>query len=611
MTRRLSDLVLDRRRLLAAGGLAASAAALPRGARGHSSFTYTSLRQRITDDHQVADGYRGDVLIGWGDALDGSGPATDLGKLTPQQQAARFGANNDFLAFLPLPRGGDSSDHGLLWANHEFPSPQLMFPAGPRTADQVRVMQASLGGSVVEVRRGSDGWGVVPGSRYARRIDANSRVRFSGPAAGAGILRLQGGEAPCGTLANCAGGKTPWGTILTAEENLQGYFGKGPKDLEPAPAPGEVDIRFDDDWTRGWYGWEDHDPRFDLSQTQDEPWRYGWIVEVDPYDPTSVPVKRTALGRMKHEGATSTVTTDADGQERVVLYLGDDQNDGFLYRFVSAPTTDPTDPALNRDLLDRGVLSVARFTAERLEWVPLVAGEGELASNDTFRTQEDVALRTREAARSVGATPMDRPEDVEATPSGDRVFVALMNHTSRHTPNPANPRTKNLHGHVLELTPPGGDHSADAYAWEVFLLGGDPWLPGSGASAHPSSEVWLSCPDNLAFDPRGRLWISSDQGSAQLRNGIPDGVFTADTDGEGRRLLKQFYACPIGAELCGPEFTPDGSTLFVAVQHPGEVKGSTFDDPVTRWPDMRTDRPPRSSVVALTYADDRRAVLGD
>lgn len=605
---------LSRRGVLsgAAGlaGLAAAPALARQAGSDISTLTFDDVDQTITATDRVAKGYRRQVLIRWGDKVLADAPVFDPAHQTPEAQAAQFGHNNDFLAFLPLPRGAQESGHGLLWANHEATSSHLMFPSAElaaRTERHARVEMAAHGGSIVEVKRAEDGtWSVLPGGAYARRITPETPMTISGPAAGHERLKTSAdptGRHVIGTLNNCAGGKTPWGTVLIAEENVNFYFrGTGPAEGSPEHAN---HARMGIPAQRGydWHRWFD---RFDVGKEPREANRFGWMVEVDPHDPSSRPVKRTALGRFKHEGATSIVNKDG----RVVLYCGDDQEFEYLYRFVSRDKVDPDDPAANRNLLDHGTLYVARFTEKSVRWLPLVFGEGPLTESNGFRSQADVLIETRRAADLMGATPMDRPEDVEPNPVNGRVYVNLTNNKSRTADklNPANPRGPNYFGQVLELVPPGGpgksaDHAADSFGWDFLLLAGNPADAASGAVYHPQSKVWFSSPDNCAIDRRGRLWIATDSGSAQAELGIPDGLYACDVDGKGRALVKFFYAVPAGAEMCGPEFTPDGTTLFVAVQHPGDTQGASFETPGTRWPDFKPGIPPRPSVVAITRAN--------
>jgi secreted PhoX family phosphatase len=585
--------------LVAAGGPLAGRMAW--AAADPSTLRFTQPEQVLGKDDRVAPGYTAAVLVRWGDPVLAGAPPFRPGAARPGDQAMQFGYNNDFLGFLPLPRGSDSPTHGLLWVNHEYTDPQLMFPGYAKrrqTAAQTGVEIAAHGASVLEVRRREGKWTVVRDSEYARRITAGTQMRLSGPAAGHEKLKTgedSSGREVFGMLNNCAGGKTPWGTVLTAEENFHQYFRGDEKrygiDADPT------------------FPWWKTAPRFDGKREPNEPNRFGWIVEVDPFDPMSVPVKRTALGRMRHEGAL--VVLNRDG--RVVVYSGDDQAFEYLYRFVSRERYDPKKP--NPDLLDEGTLSVARFTEDKVRWLPLVHGEGPLTAANGFSSQGDVVLEARRAADLVGATPMDRPEEVEFNPINGRAYVMLTQNKDREEANAANPRAPNAHGHVLELIAPGGpgdkaDHAAPEYAWEFVLIAGNPKEPGSGTRYHPGTEVWMSSPDNCAFDPRGRLWIATDQGwEGQARTGIPDGVFALDVDGPGRALVKLFYSVPRGAEVCGPEFTPDGKTLFVSVQHPGEEGDSTFDDPSTRWPDFSAGVPPRPSVVAITKDDG--GLIGD
>ena len=579
---------------------------------------------------------------------------------TADAQARQFGYNCDYLAYFPLPRGSDGSEHGLLHVNHEYTSPELMFAGWARleageaarqaaawaarqaaleagqdeaavekaaqaaaedadvadaiskssranhTPEQTRVEMMAHNGSVIEVRKENGAWTVVPDSQYARRITLDTEMRVAGPAAGHERMRTNAdpsGTKVLGTINNCAGGKTPWGTVLMAEENFHGYFGG---ELAADSAEKQNYERYG--VPEGRYPWWRTQDRFDIGKEPNEPNRYGWMVEYDPYDPNSVPVKRTALGRAKHEGATSFVNKDG----RVVLYSGDDERFEYLYRFVTRGTFDPSNPGAARDLLDDGTLSVARFDENKVTWLPLVHGEGPLTAENGFNSQADVVIEARRAADLLGATPLDRPEDVEPNPVNGRVYVMLTNNTRRKAEqiDAVNPRAENAHGQVVELIPPGGtgpdaDHTADQFDWDFLLIAGDPKKEGSGAEYHPATEAWISSPDNCAFDNQGRIWISTDQGGAQAGNDIPDGMYACDIEGDGRALIKFFYACPAGAEMCGPEFTPDGRTLFVAVQHPAEMDDfvSTFESPATRWPDFREGVPPRPSLVAITKDD--------
>ena len=421
-------------------------------------------------------------------------------------------------------------------------------------------------------------------------------MEISGPAAGHDLLKTMAdptGRRVLGMINNCAGGSTPWGTWLTCEENFDVYFGG---DASKLPHP-ELQKRYGVGRATA-YGWYRHVDRFDLAKEPNEPNRFGWVVEIDPFDPSAPPVKRTALGRFKHEGCTHAVAKDG----RVVLYSGDDERFDYVYRFVTARPWNPNDRAANRNLLDEGTLSVARFDADgKVHWLPLVQGQGPLTAENGFATQGDVVVKARMAADLLKATPMDRPEDIETNPVNGRVYVVLTNNTNRKPDqvDAANPRAGNAHGHIIEIAPKDGDHASDEGSWSIFLLAGKPGQD-AGARYHraTSGEGWLSCPDNIAFDGTGRMWIVTD--GAPTAAGIADGVYAADTAGFGRALTRCFYQAPTGAEVCGPIFSPDDSTLFLAIQHPGEDTGSTFETPSTRWPDFKDGMPPRPAVIAIT-----------
>lgn len=523
---------------------------------------------------------------------------------SPNDQQQQFGYNNDFLAFLPFERGSNNSRHGFLVVNHEYTNPELMFSGityedktETRTEEHIQIEAAAHGHTVVEIKQGDDDqWQVIKESPFNRRYTLNTKMTISGPAAGSDRLKTDkdlSGTEVFGTLSNCSGGVTPWGTVLSGEENFHFYF-QGELD-EPREAQnhqrygvsGEMD-----------YSFFETDSRFRLNESPQEPNRFGWVVEIDPYDKEWVPVKRTALGRFKHEGAATALNHDG----RVVVYSGDDERFEYLYKFVSQEKYNPDDVAANRDLLDSGTLYVAKFSEDKVNWLPLTYGEGPLTPSNGFNSQADVLIETRRAADLLEATPMDRPEDVEANPVTHNVFVVLTNNDQRQPDqvDKPNPRANNVHGHIIELDIPKvsgkPDYAATEHKWSIFIKAGhlesdDAWYQ------EQTPATWMSCPDNCAFDNQGRLWISTD--GANKSAGIVDGAYMIEVEGPNRALTKQFFHVPIGAELCGPCFTPDNSTLFVAIQHPGEQ--STFDKPSTRWPNPpNSELPPQPSVVAIT-----------
>jgi secreted PhoX family phosphatase len=604
---------------------AGMSAGIRRGeAAGPSSLGFKEIAHDLDPNMDVAEGYDAQVLVAWGDPILKRALAFDHRIQTAAAQVTQFGYNCDFIAFMPLPRGSGRSDHGLLCVNNEYTNWELMVPGLKRKSEvwtkttrrQTAVEMAAHGHSVVEVGRKDDGrWTFVAGGERNRRITATTRMTISGPAAGHDRLKTKAdpsGRNIIGTMNNCAGGTTPWGTVLIAEENFHYYFAGDPA-KSPAYAREKANYRRYGIRGHAYYGWHKFHERFNIEVEPNEPNRFGWMVEFDPYDPVSVPVKRTALGRMKHEGADMVVAPDG----RLVAYLGDDQRFEFIYKYVSNGRVDAANPAANARLLDEGTLYAARFSPDgTLEWRPLVFGHGPLTPANGFHSQADVLIETRRAADLMGATPMDRPEEVEVNRATGRVYASLTKNTKRGGKKPAdaaNPRARNRHGHIIEIMPPGAgdatDHTATKARWEIFLLAGDPQGEGVGAKYHPavSREGWLANPDNFGFDKKGRMWIGSDQGPDQPKNGIADGVYATDTQGPGRALTKCFFTAPLGAELCSPTFTPDNRTLFVSVQHPAE--GSGFDAPLTRWPDFKDGAPPRPAVVAITKKDG--GVIGD
>ena len=618
-TQTIGDIIearLSRRTFLA--GLGASAAATSLGCAGTSTgdaseaamsaksgFDFTEITRGIDGNHHVPDGYVADLVLRWGDALFPDSPAFDPRNQTAAAQERQFGYNNDFIGFHPLNPRGARLERGLLCVNHEYTTTRLMFPGltdgRSLTKGECEVELAAHGGTIVEIERDDNGvWKPVLDSKYNRRITAGSTpMAITGPASGSDRLKTKDdptGTRVIGTMNNCAGGITPWGTYLMAEENFNGNFlGDLAEDNPEANNHARYGV------PGGWYQWGRHFDRFDVSKTPNEPNRYGWVTEVDILDPTSTPKKRTAMGRFKHEGAESVIAPDG----RVVVYMGDDQRFDYVYKFVTARAFNPGDRAANLDLLDEGTLYVGKFDAEGgLDWLPLIFGEGPLTPENGFGSQADVLIETRRAADLLGATPMDRPEDVEADPSTGRVFLMLTNNTKRTEDqiDAANPRANNAFGHIIEITEPGGDYTSTRSQWEILVRCGDPADPATGSTWNPatSENGWFGSPDNCAVDPSGRLWVATDGNQS---TGANDGLWALSTDGAERGTGRAFFRAPVGAEVCGPRFAPDGKSLFLAVQHPGDGKGASFENPTTRWPDFADKAPPRPSVIAIRKED--------
>ena len=574
-----------------------------------ASFDFKEIEAGVDHTHHVAEGYDAQVLLRWGDPLFPDAPAFDPMNQSAEKQARQFGYNTDFVGYIPIE---GSSDHGLLVVNHEYTNEELMFPGlgvqdakdvnfSKMTKDLVDIEMAAHGGAIVEIRRQNGQWQVVKDSKYTRRITAETPMDITGPAAGHARMKTSAdtdGRKVRGMVNNCAGGVTPWGTWLSCEENFNGYFwGKIAEDHAEAKNYKRYGIGTPA------YAWGKFHDRFDLAKEPNEANRFGWVVEIDPFDPNFVPKKRTALGRTKHEGAAG--ITNGDG--RYVIYLGDDERFDYVYKFVTAGKVDPQNRAANFGLLDEGVLYVAKYNPDGTgAWLPMVHGQGALTEANGFRSQADVLIETRRAADLLGATKMDRPEDIEANPATNRVYVMLTNNTRRKEDqvDAANPRANNAFGHIVEMMPEGGNHAATAFTWEVLVKCGDPSVAAVGAtfSSETTKNGWFGMPDNCAIDSQGRLWISTDGNNAKA-TGRADGLWALETEGELRGTSRHFFRVPLGAEMCGPCFTPNDETLFLAVQHPGEAEEgapASFENPATRWPDFKDGVPPRPSVLVVT-----------
>ncbi|HEV3495194.1 MAG TPA: PhoX family phosphatase [Actinomycetes bacterium] len=550
------------------------------------------------DDVVLAEGYSDRVMIAWGDPIRPGAPEFDFDAQTPERQARQFGYNNDYLAFFPLPWWSANSFIGLLWSNHEYTNPELMFrnyDEDNPTRDQVDIQIQAHGGSIVLIQRAKRGgpFRYRALSRYNRRITATTPMRLDGPAAGDPLMRTSedpSGRRVRGMLNNCAGGVTPWGTVLTAEENFHQYFANLDAVTDPK--------------VRAWherYGlpegaserkWERYHDRFDLAKEPHEPFRFGWVVEIDPYDPDFTPRKHTALGRTKHECGTTTLTKS----NRVAVYTGDDERFEYFFKFVSKGRYRWWDRKHNLGLLDKGTLHVAKLRDDGTgQWIPLVHGQGPLTAANGFASQAEVLINTRGAGDAVGATEMDRPEDIQRNPVNGRVYVNLTNNTERMTPNPGNPRTPNPYGHVLEIREDGDDADSTSFTWRIFLLCGDPAKPDTYFAGYPKELVSpIGSPDNMTFDNEGNIWLATD--GEQPVGDTNNGLFACPTRGRERGHVQLFATVPVGAETCGPLLTRDNRSLFIAVQHPGE--GGTVEEPTSHWPGGG-DSLPRPAVTSI------------
>ncbi|SNT44095.1 hypothetical protein SAMN05216276_104345 [Streptosporangium subroseum] len=597
------------------------------GGHGHGDegkIRFAAVPPNTDDKLTVPVGYASAAVVRWGDPVLPGAPAFDFEHQTAAAQAAQFGYNCDYVTLFPM-----GEQRGLLWVNHEYTDENLMFRGytggDTATPEQIKIAMAAHGGSVVEIERvGQSGqWKLVTRGRrrYNRRVTVHTPMRFTGPAAGSALLRTAAdpaGVKPLGMLNNCAGGTTPWGTVLSGEENFNQYFvnGNGVPEAQK-PYLTRYGVSATTGIPSGNRRFDRVEERFDLAKHPNEINRTGWIVEIDPFDPDSVPIKRTALGRLAHEGATTSLAEDG----RVVAYMGDDSRFEYVYKFVSKNRYIRGFDRHNRSLLDEGTLYVAQFTGDSPAteidgtgklpsdklfdgsgtWIPLVSGN---VSHVPGMTAQEVLVYTRTAADKVGATKMDRPEDVERNPVTGGVYVALTNNTNR-TPaqvDEANPRPANKHGHILEITERRNDAGATTFAWSLPLVCGDPADPSTYFGGFDKAKVSpISCPDNVAFDADGNLWISTD--GNQL--GAHDGLFVMPVRGSEKGYLRQFLSVPAFAETCGPLISSDQRSVFVAVQHPGESTGATPEAPTSHWPDGGTSQP-RPSVAVVWHKQGKK-----
>jgi secreted PhoX family phosphatase len=572
-------------------------------AGGSGLLGFRPIPLSTADEVVVPRGYTAAPFIPWGTPLHPSGPGFVPGSPdligtgnTAADQEQQVGMHHDGMHFFPLGKDKQASRHGLLVLNHEYTDEHYLHTGTTTrptreqyTADMVRKSQAAHGVTVVEVREDKPGrWKVMPSKRN-RRITANTPMTFAGAAAGSRALDTgapANGRTPVGTINNCAHGVTPWGTYLTCEENFNGYFrvDQGSYTAEQQQLLSRYGVGGDR------YSWTTHDPRFVVTPAQpNEPNRFGWVVEIDPFSASSTPVKRTALGRVKHEGAFVHVADSG----QVVVYMGDDQVNEYAYKYVSArPWRDMV--SRGQSPLDEGTLYVAVFHEDGSgNWMPLVHGRGPLTAANGFADQGDVLVKTRLAADALGATRMDRPEWTTVDATTGMVYLTLTNNTSAaKQENAANPRTPNPWGHIVRWQEDGNDHTATTFAWDLFLLAGQGRETGDGSTI--DSEDAFGSPDGLWADPAGRLWIQTDGRQPQSANNQMLAADPTVVDADGRPEVRRFFTGVTGCEVTGVITTPDDRTMFVNIQHPG---GSST------WPQNDGLSTPRSATVIVVKDD--------
>jgi secreted PhoX family phosphatase len=604
------DVLLSRRSFVAGSlgvfALAALPACATQGTRPVIGFT--PLAASTEDALRIPAEYHAEVLLRWGDPIGAAAGAPEFrmdASNSAADQALQAGMHHDGLHYFPLPYGSSSSRRGLLALNHEYADMALLFPdgRGSWSAEKVAKSQNAVGVSIVEVSSQDGRWRVVRPSRYARRITASTACHVSGTAAGHPLLRTGGdpqGTRILGTQSNCARGWTPWGTYLTCEENFYWQFVQRGR-LTPEQRRYGVPVR-DLSWR-----WAQFDERWDMERHPNEVNRFGWVVEIDPYDPASPPVKRTSLGRFWHEGAACAI---APGR-RLAFYMGDDNAFEHIYKFVTALPYDPSDRAANRDLLDSGTLYTARFNADGSgDWLPLVHGAGPLTATNGFRDQGEVLVHARLAADALGATRMDRPEWIEPHPLTREVYCSLTGNVARGAdgkegPNPANPRAGNAFGHILRWREAHSDPAATRFEWDIFVQAGDPSNPDANRQGNISGDLFGS-PDGLWIDSMGTLWVQTDASTSSILRGEyarigNNQVLAVDPQA---RVFRRFLTGPRGCEISGFHTTPDNRTAFVNIQHPGEG-GTSVENPraLSNWPDYAPDGRPRSATVAIRRKD--------
>lgn len=529
-------------------------------------FTPVANADASGPEPTISEDYEYQVMIPWGTPLQPDGPPFSWPQTSAADQEQQIGIGHDGMWLFATDR-----NRGILCLNHEFGrTSHVLGKPAPESLEDVRIMQAAHGISVVKVRERRGTWDRVRSSKN-RRITVNTPVRFSGPASGSPLLETPAGNPPLGTLNNCANGRTPWGTYLTCEENFNGYFG-ATGDWTPTAPQDRYGFTVD-----GFgYQWQNFDPRFDLSNADyvNEENRYGWIVEIDPFKPRRRAVKRTAMGRLKHEGVALTIGRGG----RAVGYMGDDQRFDYIYKFVSAGNYRQM-LRRGRSPLDEGRLYCARFNDDGSgDWLELTIDNPDIAA--AFADQDEVLTYARMAADILGATPMDRPEWTAIAPNGD-VLCTLTNNTQRTEPNAANPLAPNPNGHIIRWTDED-DHVGVRFEWDFVIFSEDSF----------GTEYAFGSPDGIHVDPDGRIFIETD---GSQPDGLNNQMLVANDDG----VIKRLFSGVSGDEVTGVAVTRDRRTMFINLQHPGNG-----DPTLTNFP-APTDgvTVPRDATIVLRRKD--------
>jgi uncharacterized protein len=587
---------------LAVGSLSACASM----GTGNTSLGFKSVPLSTADTISVPEGYSYQIIAPWGEAvgLSGENPPFKMdASNTAAEQEVQMGMHHDGIHFFSQ----EGSTSGLLVMNHEYSDDGLLHTDGMTTwtAQKVRKAQAAHGVSVIEVEQKGGQWQIVKPSPWARRITSNTPMAFAGPAAGHAMLKTaadSAGMKPIGTLNNCASGITPWGTYLTCEENFINYF-SGPD--QPSPHEARWGLR---KGAPAGYRWHEHDDRFDAVKNPNEPNRFGWVVEIDPFNPSSTPVKRTALGRAAHEGATVAVTKT----NRAVVYSGEDSRFEYIYKFVSRDAIKPGGAQANAELLDHGTLYVARFDADgRGRWIALTHGQGPLNAANGFADQGEVLIKTRQASDLLGATKMDRPEWITVDKQG-WVYATLTNNSNRGgdkqpAVDAANPRANNTMGNIIRWKE-DGDFDNAVFQWNHFIMAGDPANTRADAKGNVKGDMF-GCPDGLWVDGRGVMWVQTDMSTSAMGKGdlerLGNNAMLAADPRTGD--IRRFLVGPVGCEITGATGTPDGRTMFLNIQHPGESPSERSEATAPRkysnWPDQNPAGRPRSATVVVRKND--------